>query len=129
MGILAKLMGKETGLVPRACDKQPVSLYRGVQIVAGSEACCRAAKILAGQRFLTDEIPKLPLEQCDVANCYCTYKLFDDRRTDERRLSDYSYDIIGELRDNDQRQGSNGDRRREPDDESAVRTWIASAFR
>ena len=134
MGLLAKLMGKETRHALRACNSQPVSLYRGVQIVAGSEGCCRTAKILASQRFLTDEIPKLPLDQCDVANCQCTYKLFDDRRTDERRLSDFSYDVLSELRTDDNQRSGHGDRRRQPDsgeagDKSVVRTWIASAFR
>jgi len=111
MGLLAKLMGKETGPEPRARNTQQTSLYRGVQIVARDEGCCRVARILAGQRFLSDEIPKLPLDQCDATECRCSYKLFNDRRTGERRLSDFGYDIICELRtDNNQRSGS-GDRR------------------
>jgi hypothetical protein len=113
MGLLAKLMGKETGHAPRARSTQQTSLYRGVQIIAGDEGCCRVARILAGQRFLSDEIPKLPLDQCDATECRCRYKLFHDRRTGERRLSDFGYDIICELRtDNNQRNGS-GDRRKE----------------
>ena len=88
MRFLAKLMGRETGHRSRARKTQKTSLYRGVQIVGGDEGCCRVASILAGQRFLSDEIPKLPLEQCDATECRCTYKLFNDRRTSERRLSD-----------------------------------------
>jgi len=117
MGLLAKLMGKETGHQSQSRKSQQTCLYRGVQIVTGDECCCRVARILAGQRFLSDEIPKLPLDQCDAAECRCSYKLFNDRRTSERRLSDFSYDIIFEFRaDNNQRSGS-GDRR----DRSGVR--------
>lgn len=112
MRLLAKLMGKESGYRSRAHKTHKTSLYRGVQIVGGDEGCCRVASILAGQRFLSDEIPKLPLEQCDATECRCTYKLFNDRRTGERRLSDFSYDINCELRTNNKRSG-NRDRRRE----------------
>ncbi len=128
MGLLAKLMGKETGHEPRARNTQQTSLYRGVQIV-GDEGCCCVARTLAGQRFLSDEIPTLPLDQCDVTECRCSYELFDDRRTGERRLSDFSYDIISEFRtDNNQRSG-NDDRRDEPEDETAALVRIVSAFR
>ena len=129
MGLLAKLMGKETARELQARNPQPVSLYRGVQIIAGDENCCRAARILDGQRFLTDEIPKLPLDQCDVSACRCSYKLFDDRRTDERRLSDFGYDIVGELRTDDSNRGGGGDRRGQPEGKTATLARIASAFR
>lgn len=129
MGLMAKLVRKKTGHEPRDCNTQPVSLYRGVQIVAGNEGCCRAAKILSSQRFLTDEIPRLPLEQCDAAECRCTYKLFDDRRTDERRLSDFGYDIISDLRMDDDQRGDGPDRRSNPEGVTAILARIASGFR
>jgi len=114
MGLLAKLTGQSAARNESTVNKTTKAHFRGVQIVAGDEGCCRAAKILSGQRFLSDEIPKLPLDQCDATECRCSYKLFNDRRTGERRLSDFGYDIICELRtDNNQRNGS-GDRRNEP---------------
>jgi len=129
MGLFAKLVGKMTGNEPRAGNTRPTSLYRGVQIIACDEGSCRAAGILAGQRFLSDEIPKLPLDQCDAPDCRCRYKLFDDRRTGERRLSDFRYDIIGELQTDDNKRGDSGDRRGEPENETAIHAWIASALR
>lgn len=129
MGLLAKIMGNETEYEPRPCNSQPVSLYRGVQIVAGDAGCCRVARILESQRFLTDEIPKLPLEQCDLAECCCTYKLFDDRRTDERRLSDFSYDALSEMRTVDNQRNGGRDRRGGAKDKAPVINRIVSAFR
>ena len=129
MGFLAKLTGKKSDHAPRTPDTRPVSLYRGVRIVPPVEGCCRTARTYASQRFLADEIPKLPLEQCDAPECRCTYKLFDDRRTGERRLSDFGYDIISQLRtDEDQRDGD-GDRRGAADDETAILARLTSAFR
>lgn len=129
MGLLAKLLGKGPEHERRTSNAKPASLYRGVQIVAGEEGCCRFAKILDGQRFLSDEIPKLPLDQCDVDECRCRYKLFDDRRTGERRLSDFGVDIISELRTDENQRGDVSDRRGESKDEAASFPRIASAFR
>ncbi len=129
MSIFAKLTGRATARKPRAGNTGPTSLYRGVQIVTGETECCRAARILTGQRFLFDEIPRLPLDACDARDCQCSYKLFNDRRADARRLSDISYDIVGELRiDENQRIGPD-DRRGQPVDDTAFLSRIASAFR
>lgn len=128
MGFLARLLDKKSDNAPQASNTQPVSLYRGVQIVAADEGCCRTVGMLASQRFLADEIPKLPLEQCDAPECHCSYKLYDDRRTDERRLSDFGYDIISQLRTNNQRD-NDGDRRGEPEHEVAILDRLTSAFR
>ncbi len=129
MGIFAKLTGRVAARKPQAGNTGPTSLYRGVQIVTAEAGCCRAARILVGQRFLFDEIPRLPLDACDARDCQCSYKFFDDRRTDTRRLSDFSYDIVSELRiDENQRIGPD-DRRGQPVDETAFLSRIASAFR
>ena len=129
MGIFAKLTGRVAARKPRAGNTGPTSLYRGVQIVTGETGCCRAARILTGQRFLFDEIPRLPLDACDVRDCQCSYKLFDDRRTDARRLSDFSYDIVSELRIDQNLRIGPDDRRGGPVDETALLSRIASAFR
>ena len=85
MGLLAKLVGKITGNEPQTREKPSTANYRGVQIIPCAEGSCRAARILSGQHFLAYEIPKLPLDQCDAAECLCQYKLFDDRRVSERK--------------------------------------------
>ena len=64
------------------------NLFHGVEIKAPDD-CCRAAAAIEGQRFLSEEAPLLPLENCDrPASCRCRYRHFTDRRTDARRESD-----------------------------------------
>jgi len=64
------------------------NLFHGVAIRAQDD-CCPAAEAIAGQRFLSDEAPLLPLENCDRrASCRCRYRHFTDRRTEPRRESD-----------------------------------------
>lgn len=70
---------------------------------------CSAARMLHGQRFLASEARTLPLADCDVANCQCTYKHYADRRKgDERRRA--SIAMRERFSKYDQRHG--GDRRR-----------------
>jgi hypothetical protein len=40
---------------------------------------------LAKNRFLAKEAPRLPLDECTVADCQCEYKHHDDRRDEEDR--------------------------------------------
>lgn len=104
MGLLARLSGKTPEPRKSSSNTKPTALYRGVQIVPGSEGCCGEAKMATSRRYLSHEIQRLPLESCDFVNCQCTYKLFDDRRTDLRRTSDISFDLASSLRiDEDQR--------------------------
>lgn len=53
------------------------------------KACSSVIK-LAGQRYLSDEAPGLPLPDCICKKCTCYYKHYEDRRTSNRR----SYDAI-----------------------------------
>jgi len=63
-------------------------LFHGIAIEAGDGAC-EKAQFLAGHRFLSDEAPRLPLDDCTkVHECTCVYRHFKDRRTDVRRDSD-----------------------------------------
>lgn len=105
MGLLANLIRKpsthsKTTAAPAGVNK---SQYRGVEIVADRNGCCEAARELAGQRFLSDQVPMLPLGGCSADNCRCTYQLYDDRRTDKRRTSDEVFDMRSQLYDDDQR--------------------------
>ena len=67
---------------------QENSKYRCVEVVPGSLDCCYAVQELLGERFLSKQIPSLPLDGCDAQDCQCSYAHLKDRRTDARRVSD-----------------------------------------
>lgn len=97
MSWMALLKGQRTANPESGTTQhEKTSTYRGVEIVPRGGVCCEAAAELRGRRFLSDEIPKLPLDGCTKASCRCGYELFEDRRTGARRTSDEIYDIISE---------------------------------
>ena len=112
MGLLAKLTGNKPAPMPMGRSTTPTARYRGVQVITDPESCCRAAREFSGQRFLSSQIPRFPLEACDSTDCRCTYRLYDDRRTGTRRLSDFCFDIVSDLRTDDDRRWSADDRRK-----------------
>jgi hypothetical protein len=63
------------------------------------ENSCEASKALAGQRFLVEQAPRLPLEACDrLATCACRYHKYPDRRQDEERRNVYgALSTVGEI--------------------------------
>jgi len=113
MGFFSKLNGKPAVVSKTTSSQHETAAndYRGVEVISSQSECCEAAKAIAGQRFLSDELPMLPLRDCDVAECQCTYKRFEDRRSDIRRASDLSYDMASQLRDDDQRVSTSRGRR------------------
>ena len=113
MGFLARLAGRQTASPKKAANdcNYESSKYRGVQVTASTDACCEAAKAISGKRFLSDNVPMLPLDDCDANNCQCTYKLYDDRRTDCRRASDLGSDIATQLSENSHRNSELAGRR------------------
>jgi len=106
MGLVAKSNGK-----PAAGTKSSNNEYRGVQVVINKNKCCAAAVAIADQRFLIEQVPKLPLAICDAAQCGCGYERFDDRRTDLRRASDVAFDMASQLHDDDNRSSPSSGRR------------------
>lgn len=102
MGLLASLTGKparkKTTTDGKPGDK---SRYRGVELHSGPRGCCEAMRALAGKRFLKDEIPGLPLADCDRDDCQCSYELFDDRRTQNRRAASEERGFVNEPIDNE----------------------------
>lgn len=105
MGILAILkrgQSKKSGQAETR-KSESASRFRGVEIIPGEDGCCGAAAAFNGKRMLSHEVPKLPLADCTAVECRCTYKLFDDRRTDVRRTADEIYDIASVLFEDDQR--------------------------
>lgn len=115
MGLLARLTGKSRARAESTTTKKKSSAYRAVEVVPGAEGCCQAAQEIAGQRYLSHQVPRLPLEKCDRTNCLCSYQLYDDRRMDARRASDIGYDLASELRTAENRRAVDGGRRMQDD--------------
>lgn len=64
------------------------NLFHGIAIEPGGRAC-EAVRELAGQRYLSEDAPRLPLDECQcVQDCRCVYRHYPDRRTDVRRDAD-----------------------------------------
>jgi hypothetical protein len=66
------------------------NLFHGVAIETprGAKACPAVARI-AGERYLSEDAPALPLPDCETPHeCRCVYQHFIDRRTDRRREAD-----------------------------------------
>ena len=76
-----------------AAPKRVMS-YHAVTIATGAR-CCSAAESLRETRFLSREAPKLPLANCDVLNCQCTYAHHDDRRRGPRRAREMGVALDG----------------------------------
>ena len=53
-----------------------------------AETSCRAGESIKSQRFLSDEVPSLPLAECNAVECRCMYIHHFDRRSRalDRRL-------------------------------------------
>lgn len=80
-------------------------LFHGVAIEPAEDCRCEAVSAIAGQRFLGEQAPMLPLEGCDRPDrCRCRYRHFADRRTDARREADYGLPM--RLHPDEKRNGS-----------------------
>ena len=60
--------------------------FHGVSLKPGPNAC-KAVQALAGQRFLPEEVPSMPLSACDQQKCQCAFSHHGDRRDPEDRRS------------------------------------------
>lgn len=58
--------------------------YRCVKIEAGSNAC-QHVQVLLEKPILVDNAPRLPLPDCNTAQCSCKFLRYDDRRSGEDR--------------------------------------------
>ena len=65
--------------------------WRAVRVAPGL-ICCDAVSKLDGQVFLSRLSPRLPLDECDVADCRCKYVHLEDRRSGGDRRA-----ALGEL--------------------------------
>jgi hypothetical protein len=71
-----------------------VASHHAVSIATGPR-CCAPARQLRDQRFLSRDAPKLPLKECDRADCTCRYEHHQDRRASLRRARDMGVSIDG----------------------------------
>lgn len=77
---------------------------------------CRAAKEYAGRRLLAGEAPKLPLPDCDAAECRCHFVHYKDRRSGRDRRSPFGSDAAAAASGRFEQERREGrDRRKDPD--------------
>ena len=115
MGLFRKLSRKSTIRPTTTASNHAPSkdAYRCVQVTPDESGCCQAARALVSQRFLIDDVPILPLDECDMTECRCTYERFGDRRADSRRVSDVAFDIVSQFHDEENRSSASSGRRRD----------------
>lgn len=63
--------------------------YHAVSIKFGKQACA-AAQALSGRRFLSNAAPRLPLADCNAAQCECRFVHHNDRRSGKDRRSPFA---------------------------------------
>jgi hypothetical protein len=68
-------------------QRPPRRRWHAITIV-GRATACAAAQACKGKRFLSSEAPRLPLSGCDVQQCGCKYRHFEDRRGEPRRTDE-----------------------------------------
>ncbi len=72
--------------------------YHAVSIRPG-ENCCEAAKQFGQMRFLSAKAPRLPLPDCQAAQCTCRYAHYSDRRSGTDRRSGYDWNRARQFND------------------------------
>ena len=88
--------------------------YHAVSIKFGDNAC-RAAKDLAGKRFLSGAAPRLPLPDCNVLECKCRFVHHSDRRSGADRRSQFQGSIRLDQTGAFEKERRNQTERRKPD--------------
>jgi hypothetical protein len=86
-----RLLGERADATPARpvrldLGKREESPYRAIGIWPG-EPSCLGARQFAQLRFLYRSAPRLPLPECDQAECHCTYTHYSDRRSGAERRS------------------------------------------
>ena len=74
---------------PKAATRLGNTAYHAVSIKFG-ENTCAAARAMAGRRFLSNAAPRLPLADCDAAQCHCRFVHHNDRRSGKDRRSPFA---------------------------------------
>jgi len=101
---------------PSASRSAVNSAFHAVSIKFSSSAC-KAARELAGRRFLGTAAPKLPLAECDVLECNCRFVHHKDRRAGKDRRSPFGPSGHGGGTGSYEKEMRKGKDRRSSDDE------------
>jgi hypothetical protein len=70
-------------------EQREDTTYHAVSIKFSGNAC-DAAREMSGRRFLANAAPRLPLPECDAANCECRFAHHKDRRKGRDRRSPFA---------------------------------------
>jgi len=89
--------------------------FNAVSIISGSE-CCSEIKAIKGKRFIPQEVPILPLQDCSSNKCNCRYAHHVDRRCGTQRRALHS--IEGDAPTSSQKQIGRESKGRRPNDSS-----------
>jgi len=92
------------------------SAHHAVSINISGNAC-KAARELAGRRFLAAAAPRLPLTDCDVLECSCRFVHHKDRRSGKDRRSPFAPSGFGSGSGQFEQEMRSGKDRRTGDDE------------
>ncbi len=90
--------------------------FHAVSIKFPSNAC-KAARDLAGRRFLSNAAPKLPLPECDVLECSCRFMHHKDRRSSQNRRSPFGPSGFGSATGKHETEQRKGEDRRHRDED------------
>ena len=101
---------------PSASPSAVNSAFHAVSIQFSSSAC-KAAREMAGRRFLGTAAPKLPLADCDVLECNCRFVHHKDRRAGKDRRSPFGPSGHGGTGSFEKEMRKGGDRRSEGDED------------
>ena len=74
---------------PPPTSRPANTAYHAVSIKFGERAC-DAAREMSGRRFLSSAAPRLPLADCDSAECSCRFVHHNDRRRGKDRRSPFA---------------------------------------
>lgn len=90
---------------------KPPNPYASASVRQG-DCACEGAKALEDKRFLSRDVPQLPLATCSAAQCGCRYVRHEDRRKTEDRREMFSLqsDLYSVSSDADRRLRSRGRR-------------------
>jgi len=75
---------------PRKTPAAKNTKFHAVSLRYAADAC-QAAKDMEGRRFLSTAAPRIPLPECDAAQCKCRFKHHDDRRKGEDRRNAWGH--------------------------------------
>ena len=85
VAIIVKLRRKDTTTsrirpLPAGYDPAKTGSQFHAVSLQFNDSACEAAKATAGKRFLASAAPRIPLPECDVAECNCRFNHHKDRR-------------------------------------------------